>query len=50
LKQGQPQQAVFFLERLLQAFPNTRHAEIAHMRLSQIQGPPALPVSDEKKQ
>src|SRR5205085_4411655 len=45
LKQGQPQQAVFFLERLLQAFPNTRHAEIAHMRLSQIQGPPALPVS-----
>ena len=50
LKQGQPQQAVFFLERLLQTFPNTRHAETAHMRLSQIQGPPALPVSEEKKQ
>ncbi|MBI1917536.1 MAG: DUF255 domain-containing protein [Planctomycetes bacterium] len=50
LKQGQPQQAVFFLERLLQTFPNTRHAEMAHLRLSQIQGPPPLPVSEEKKQ
>jgi thioredoxin-related protein len=50
LKQGQPQQAVFFLERLLQVFPNTRYAELAHVRLSQIQGPPALPVSEEKKQ
>jgi thioredoxin-related protein len=50
LKQGQPQQAVFFLERILQAFPNTRHAELAQVRLSQIQGPPAVPTSDEKKQ
>jgi thiol-disulfide isomerase/thioredoxin len=49
LKQGQPQQAVFFLERILQAFPNTRHAEVAQVRLSQIQGPPQL-VSEEKKQ
>ena len=49
LKQGQPQQAVFFLERILQAFPNTRHADVAQVRLSQIQGPPQ-PVSEEKKQ
>ncbi len=49
LKQGQPQQAVFFLERILQAFPNTRHAEIAQVRLSQIQGPPPLPVSSEDR-
>lgn len=50
LKQGQPQQAVFLLERILQAFPNSRHADLAQVRLSQIQGPPALPVSEEKKQ
>ena len=49
LKEGQPQQAVFLLERVVQAFPNTRHAEQAQVRLSQIQGPPALPVSDEEK-
>src|SRR5262245_2417722 len=48
-KQGQPQQAVFFLERILQAFPNTRHADVAQVRLSQIQGPPQ-PVSEEQKQ
>jgi tetratricopeptide (TPR) repeat protein len=49
LKQGEPQQAVIFLERVLQAFPNTRHAEQAQIRLSQIQGPPPLPVSEEKR-
>jgi hypothetical protein len=49
LKEGQPQQAVYLLERVVQAFPNTRHAEQAQARLSQIQGPPALPVSEEEK-
>ena len=49
LKQGDPQQAVFFLERLLQAFPSSKHADMAQVRLSQIQGPPAVGVSDEKK-
>jgi thioredoxin-like negative regulator of GroEL len=38
LKKGQPQQATFYLERVIQLFPNTRHAEIAQIRLSQIQG------------
>jgi thioredoxin-related protein len=49
LKEGRPQQAMYLLERVVQAFPNTRHAEQAQTRLSQIQGPPALPVSDEEK-
>lgn len=39
LKKGQPQQAVFYLERVVQTFPNTRHAEAAQARLTQIQGP-----------
>ena len=50
LRQGRPQQAVFFLERVMQAFPNTRHAELAQVRLAKIQGPPPLPVSDDKSQ
>jgi thioredoxin-like negative regulator of GroEL len=41
LKKGQPQQAVFYLERVIQTFPNSRQAEIAQVRLSQIQGQPA---------
>ena len=48
LKEGQPQQAIFLLERVLQAFPNTRHAELAQVRLSQIR-PPALPPSNDEK-
>ncbi len=39
LKKGQPQQAVFYLERIIQTFPNTRNADIAQVRLAQIQGP-----------
>ena len=39
LRQGHPQQAIFYLERLIQAFPNTRFAEMAQVRLSRIQGP-----------
>lgn len=40
LKKGQPQQAILYLERVLQAFPNTRQAEAAQLRLAQIQGQP----------
>jgi hypothetical protein len=47
IKQGEPQQAVFFLERILQAFPNSKHAEQAQVRLAQIQGPPGL--SEDRK-
>jgi hypothetical protein len=41
LKRGQPQQAVFYFERVVQAFPNSRHAEVAQGRLLQLQGPTA---------
>jgi hypothetical protein len=40
LKKGQPQRAVFYFERVVQAFPNSRHAEVAQGRLLQLQGPP----------
>ena len=43
LKKGQPQQAVFYLERIVQTFPNTRNADLAQVRLAQIQGPSRMP-------
>jgi thioredoxin-related protein len=48
LKKGQPQQAAFYLERVLRAFPNSRHAETAQTRLSQIQGGPTRSVDLKK--
>jgi thioredoxin-like negative regulator of GroEL len=44
LRNGQPHQAVLCLERVVQAFPNTRHAEAAQSRLLQIQGQLTRPV------
>lgn len=44
LKKGQPQQAIVCLEQIVQQFPNSRQAEIAQVRLSQIQGQPTRPV------
>jgi outer membrane protein assembly factor BamD (BamD/ComL family) len=44
LKKGQPQQAVIYLERVVQTFPGTRQAEAAQVRLAQIQGLPAQTV------
>ncbi len=41
LKRGQPQQAVYYLERVVQTLPGTRHAETAQTRLAQLQGQPA---------
>jgi thioredoxin-like negative regulator of GroEL len=40
LKKGQPQQAVVCLERVIQAFPGSRQAETAQVRLAQLQGQP----------
>lgn len=40
LKNGQPHQAVIYLERVLQNFPGTRHAEAAQTMLFQVQGQP----------
>jgi outer membrane protein assembly factor BamD (BamD/ComL family) len=48
LKKGQPQQAVFYLERVVQTFPNSRHAETAQVRLSQIQGAPSRAAEVKK--
>jgi thioredoxin-like negative regulator of GroEL len=47
LKKGQPQQAVFYLERIVQTFPNTRNAEVAQVRLAQIQGPSRMPGTNK---
>lgn len=40
LKKNNPQQAAACLERVIQSFPGTRHAEAAQVRLAQIQGRP----------
>ncbi len=49
LKKGQPQQAVHYLERVVQNFPASRHAEAAQVRLAQIQGQPPAPSVNFKK-
>jgi thioredoxin-related protein len=49
LRKGQPQQAVLWLERVVQTLPNTRQADAAQMRLAQIQGQPATRAVDFKK-
>jgi len=49
LKKGQHQQATFYLERIVQMFPNTRHAEVAQIRLSQIQSAPPSKTVEFKK-
>ena len=49
LKKGQPQQAMLWLERVVQTLPNTRQADAAQMRLAQLQGQPATRAVDFKK-
>jgi thioredoxin-like negative regulator of GroEL len=48
LKKGQPAQAVSCLERVMQAFPGTRQAEAASVRLAQIQGQPTRRAEYQK--
>jgi thioredoxin-like negative regulator of GroEL len=38
LKRGDPQRAEFYLQRIIQAFPGSRQAESAQIRLGQLQG------------
>jgi thioredoxin-like negative regulator of GroEL len=38
LKRGEPQRAEFYLQRTIQAFPGSRHAESAQIRMTQLQG------------
>jgi thioredoxin-like negative regulator of GroEL len=40
IKRGQPQQAVWCLERVMQSFPGSRQSEAAQTRLAQLQGQP----------
>jgi tetratricopeptide (TPR) repeat protein len=49
LGKGEPQQAIFYLERVIQTAPNTRHAEMAQVRLSQLQGQPMPKTPDLKR-
>jgi thioredoxin-like negative regulator of GroEL len=50
LQKGQPQQARLCLERVISTFPGSRQAEVAQVRLAQIQGqPPTRPVDFQKQ-
>jgi thioredoxin-related protein len=40
LIKGEPQQAIYYLERIQQTAPNSRHADLAQARLTQLQGMP----------
>jgi TolA-binding protein len=40
LKKGQPQQAIYYLERIQKMYPGTRHAELAQVRLTRLRGAP----------
>jgi thioredoxin-like negative regulator of GroEL len=48
LKKGQPQEAVFYFEKVIQNYPDTRHAENAQTRLAQIRGLPARSTDFKK--
>jgi thioredoxin-related protein len=48
LKKGQPQQAIVCLKRVVQAFPGTRQAETAKIRLATLQGKPTLQADFKK--
>jgi thioredoxin-related protein len=41
LKKGQPQQAIYYLQRIIANHPNTAYAQAARSRLSRLQGPQA---------
>jgi thioredoxin-related protein len=40
MKKGQPQQATYYLERVIKMFPGSRHAEMARVRLARLNGGP----------
>jgi thioredoxin-related protein len=48
IKKGQPHEAVVCLERVIQALPGTRQAEVAQTRLAQLQGQPSRRVDFKK--
>lgn len=48
IRKGQPQQAIFYLEKTIQSFPGTRHAEMAQIQLARLTGPNIKPVDLRK--
>lgn len=48
LKKGQRQQAMNYLQRVISAFPGTRQAESAQIRLGQLQGTPTMRVDFQR--
>lgn len=48
VKKGQPQQAMSCLERIVQTLPGSRQAEMAQVRLSQLQGQPTQRANFKK--
>jgi hypothetical protein len=49
IRKGQPQQAQLCLERVIQAFPGSRQAEAAQIRLSQLRGQPTQRAEYQKR-
>jgi thioredoxin-like negative regulator of GroEL len=49
VKKGKPDQAQLCLERVLQTAPGSRHAELAQVRLAQLQGTAATQQAEYKK-
>jgi thioredoxin-like negative regulator of GroEL len=49
VKKGQPAQAQACLEKVLQSAPGSRHAELAQVRLAQLQGTAATQQAEYKK-
>jgi TolA-binding protein len=49
IKKGQPQQASFYLERIVKTFPGTRYAEAAQVRLANLQGRPTWQAEFKKR-
>lgn len=50
VKKGEPQQAIFYLERVAKVAPASRHAAAARARLAQLRGaPPTAGGKEEKK-
>jgi hypothetical protein len=49
IRKGQAQQAQLCLERVVQAFPGSRQAEAAQIRLSQLQGQPTQRAEYQKR-
>jgi thioredoxin-like negative regulator of GroEL len=48
IKKGRPQQAAFYLDRVIKTFPGSRYAETAQVRLANLQGLPTWQAEFKK--